>query len=82
MPVVDLVVIKGGQKWRNRGLNTVPSAHCWETVGRVAAGLVSVSAYVEEKVEGSETDTIWGTLAEKVSIAEAFTGRLCPRSLS
>lgn len=74
MPVVDLVVTKGGQKWRNRGLNTVPSAHCWETVERVAAGSLSVSAYAEERVEGSETDTIWGTLAEKVSIAEAFTG--------
>lgn len=74
MPMVDLVVAKAGQKWRNRGLNSVPASHCWESVSRVAAGSLLLSAFVEEKVEGSPTDSMWGTLAEKVSVTEAFTG--------
>lgn len=72
MPVVDIVVDKGGMKWRNRGLNTVPSAHCWEPVSRVASGALRISCYAEEKVQGSSTDSIWGTLAENVAVASAF----------
>lgn len=74
MPMVDLFVLKDGQKWRNRGLNSVPTAHCWESVGRAAAGVLTVSAYAEEEVEGSMTDSMWGALAEKIPISEAFTG--------
>ncbi|CAM9994943.1 unnamed protein product [Pylaiella littoralis] len=73
MPMVDLVVSKEGQKWRNRGLNSVPVAHTWEPVGRAATGSLYLSAYVEEKVQGSETDSMWGTLAEKVPVTDAFT---------
>ncbi|CAN0187729.1 unnamed protein product, partial [Hapterophycus canaliculatus] len=73
MPMVDLVVSKGGRKWRNRGLNSVPVAHTWEPVGRAAAGGLFLSAYAEEKVEGSETDFMWGTLAERVPVTDAFT---------
>lgn len=74
--MVDLVVRKGDDKWRNRGLKSVPLSHCWETVARVAGGALTLSAYVEEKVEGSETDTMWGALVEKVSVKDAFTGGL------
>lgn len=73
--MVDLVVSKEGQKWRNRGLNSVPVAHTWEPVGRAATGSLYLSAYVEEKVQGSETDSMWGTLAEKVPVTDAFTGK-------
>lgn len=74
MPMVDLVVAKGGRSWRNRGLNSVPIAHTWEPVARAAAGSLSLSAFVEEKVEGSEIDSIWGSLAEKVPVVDAFSG--------
>lgn len=74
MPMVDLVVSKGDRKWRNRGLNSVPMAHTWEPVGRAAGGGLFLSAYAEEKVEGSETDFMWGTLAERVPVTDAFTG--------
>ncbi|CAN0498388.1 unnamed protein product, partial [Ectocarpus sp. 8 AP-2014] len=73
MPMVDLVVSKGGRKWRNRGLNSVPVAHTWEPVERAAAGSVFLSAYVEERVEGSETDSMWGAIAEKLPVTDAFT---------
>lgn len=73
MPTVDAVVDKGGKKWRNRGLKTVPSANCWEPVARAASGSLLLSAYVEEKVEGSNTDSIWGPLAENVAVTDAFS---------
>ncbi|CAN0133881.1 unnamed protein product [Ectocarpus sp. 6 AP-2014] len=73
MPMVDLVVSKGGRKWRNRGLNSVPVAHTWEPVERAAAGSVFLSAYAEERVEGSETDSMWGAIAEKLPVTDAFT---------
>ncbi|CAM9607986.1 unnamed protein product [Ectocarpus fasciculatus] len=73
MPMVDLVVSKGGRKWRNRGLNSVPVAHTWEPVERAAAGGVFLSAYAEERVEGSETDSMWGAIAEKLPVTDAFT---------
>eukprot|EP00752_Nemacystus_decipiens_P007320 g6549.t3 len=72
MPMVDLVVEKEGRSWRNRGLNSVPIAHAWEPVARAAAGSLFLSAYAEERVEGSETDSIWGSLAEKLPVADAF----------
>lgn len=78
MPMVDLVVAKGARKWRNRGLNSVPVAHTWEPVGRAAGGSLFLSAYAEEKVEGSETDFMWGTLAERVPVTDAFTGLRTP----
>lgn len=74
MPMVDLVVDKGGRSWRNRGLNSVPIAHTWESVARAAAGSLFLSAYAEERVEGSGTDSIWGSLAEKLPVADAFSG--------
>lgn len=74
MPMADLVVLKGGRKWRNRGLNTVPTAHCWEAVERAAAGVLYISAYFEEKVKDSKTDSMWGVLAERVPVTEALTG--------
>lgn len=76
MPLVDLVVDKGGRRWRNRGLRSLPSAHCWEPVARAASGALSVSAFTEEKVKGSETDSIWGPLVEDVDVSEAFAGKL------
>ena len=76
MPMVDLVVAKAGDRWRNRGLNSVPISYCWEPVGRAAGGVLSLSAYVEERVEGSDVDSMWGTLADKLSVKEAFTGKL------
>ena len=74
MPMVDLVVDKGGRSWRNRGLNSVPIAHTWEPVARAAAGGLFLSAYAEERVEGIETDSIWGSLAEKLPVVDAFAG--------
>lgn len=76
MPMADLVVSKAGDRWRNRGLNSFPISYCWEPVGRAAGGVLSMSAYVEEKVEGSDVDSMWGTLAHKLSVKEAFTGTL------
>lgn len=76
MPMVDLVVDKGGRRWRNRGLNSVPSAHCWEPVFRAATGALTVAAYAEESVRGSETDSMWEPLAEDLSVSETFTGEL------
>lgn len=73
MPMADLVVSKAGDRWRNRGLNSFPISYCWEPVGRAAGGVLSMSAYVEEKVEGSDVDSMWGTLAHKLSVKEAFT---------
>lgn len=78
MPMVDLVVEKGGRTWRNRGLNSVPIAHTWEPVARAAAGGLFLSAYAEERVEGSETDSIWGSLAEKLPVVDACSGDPCP----
>jgi len=82
MPMVDLVVSRGDREWRNRGLNSVPFAHTWEPVSRAAAGSLFLSAYVEEKVEGSKTDSMWGTLAEKVPVTDAFTGEKGPSNIS
>lgn len=72
--MVDLVVVKAGQSWRNRGLKSVPAPHCWEPVNRAVVGALSLSAYAEEPVEGSNTDSMWGTLAENLAVTEAFTG--------
>lgn len=81
MPMVDIVVSKGGKKWRNRGLNSVPFAHCWESVGRAATGAMVVSAYMEEKIEGSETDSMWGPLAENIPVTATLTGKRSKRGI-
>lgn len=74
MPMVDLVVNKGGRKWRNRGLKSVPSAHCWEPVIRAASGALSIAAYTDQRVEDSKTDSMWESLVENLSVSEAFIG--------
>lgn len=63
-------------------MNSVPIAHTWEPVARAAAGGLFLSAYAEERVEGSETDSIWGSLAEKVPVTDAFSGEPVSRACS
>ncbi|CAM9895828.1 unnamed protein product [Discosporangium mesarthrocarpum] len=73
LPALDVFVSKRGKLWRNRGIHSIPVAHCWLQVGASQLDRLALSAYAGERVEGSERASMWYTLEEKIGISEALT---------